>query len=168
VKKREKKTEGVAFLLAQVGAHAASKFAERIAPLGLVPAHAGILRVLRGSAGTSQQDLAHTLGIHPSRLVAIVDDLESRELVARRENPRDRRTYALHLTERGTDVLERLGQIALEHEESLCRSLARSERGVLGELLARVAEHEGLTPGVHPGYARLGGKARAPRSRKDA
>src|SRR5262249_31405041 len=33
-----------AFLLAQVGAHAAAQFAERLAPMGLAPAHAGILR----------------------------------------------------------------------------------------------------------------------------
>jgi hypothetical protein len=36
---------GAAFLLAQVGAHAASKFAERLVELKLVPAHAGIFRI---------------------------------------------------------------------------------------------------------------------------
>jgi hypothetical protein len=35
-----------AFLLAQVGAHAAAKFAERLRAIELVPAHAGILRIL--------------------------------------------------------------------------------------------------------------------------
>ena len=37
---------GAAFLLAQVGAHAATKFAGRLAKLNLVPAHARIFRLL--------------------------------------------------------------------------------------------------------------------------
>src|SRR5271154_6424832 len=67
-----------AFLLAQVGAHAASKFGERLGGLKLVPAHAGILRILAATPGITQQALATSLGALPSRLVALVDELESR------------------------------------------------------------------------------------------
>jgi DNA-binding MarR family transcriptional regulator len=90
-----------AFLLAQIGAHAASQFAERLKVLDLVPADAGILRLLRVAAGLSQQELAAKLGIHPSRLVAILDNLEKRTLVERRPNPEDRRLYSLQLTKSG-------------------------------------------------------------------
>ena len=65
-----------AFLLAQLGAHAASQFAERLRVLELAPSDAGILRLLRMAAGLSQQELASKLQIHPSRLVAILDNLE--------------------------------------------------------------------------------------------
>src|SRR5262245_11034122 len=84
-----------AFLLAQVGAHAAAKFAERLGPLGLTPAHVGSLRVIAASAGASQQDVAERLRMFPSRLVALVDELQERGLVRRVENPRDRRVYVL-------------------------------------------------------------------------
>src|SRR5258708_4992979 len=87
-----------AFLLAQVGAHAASQFAERLGVLELTPPDAGILRLLRKSPGISQQELSSQLRIHPSRLVAILDSLEKREFVERKLNPRDRRLYSLHLT----------------------------------------------------------------------
>src|SRR5699024_1520625 len=40
-----------AFLLSQVGAHAAARFAERLEPLGLKPAHSGVLRVVALSDG---------------------------------------------------------------------------------------------------------------------
>ena len=70
-----------AFLLAQLGAHAASQFAERLGVLELAPPDAGILRLLRIAAGLSQQELASKLQIHPSRLVAILDNLEKRGFV---------------------------------------------------------------------------------------
>lgn len=141
-----------AFLLAQVGAHAASKFAERMGTLGLTPPDAGILRLLRLTAGLSQQELAAKLGIHPSRLVALLDELERKGLVERKSNPDDRRQYSLHLTEKGTKTLEEIGHVAQQHQEALCAALSLEERDKLAELLRKIADQQGLSPMVHPGY----------------
>src|SRR5262245_13703773 len=51
-----------AFLLAQLGAHAAQQFAHRITDLDLTPAQAGLLRTLAHTPGRSQRQLADTLG----------------------------------------------------------------------------------------------------------
>ena len=150
-----------AFLLAQLGAHAASQFAERLKVLELAPADAGILRLLRFAAGLSQQELASKLQIHPSRLVAILDNLEKRGFVERRANPDDRRLYSLHLTEKGGEVLERIGKVAREHQDALLSALNKEERDELAALLLRIADQQGLVRGVHPGYQRLG-KPRRP------
>jgi DNA-binding MarR family transcriptional regulator len=145
-----------AFLLAQVGAYAATRFAERLSSLNLTPPDAGILRLLRKAAGISQQELSARLRIHPSRLVAILDNLEQRKLVERKPNPQDRRLYSLHLTKDGSEILERIGKVAREHQDALLSTLSVDERGKLTELLHRIADAQGLTPGVHPGYQRLG------------
>jgi DNA-binding MarR family transcriptional regulator len=152
--------QGAAFLIAQVGAHAAARFAELLAPLHLSPPHAGILRVLSKSAGLSQQELASMLNMHPSRLVGLVDELEASGFVKRRENADDRRTYALHLTEEGLAILGEIGRVAREHQESLLASLGKEEREQLSDLLQRIADDQGLTPGVHPGFSRIGRKGR--------
>lgn len=150
-----------AFLLAQVGAHAASQFAERLSVLELAPADAGILRLLRVSAGLSQQELASKLRIHPSRLVAILDNLEKQGFVERRPNPDDRRLYSLHLTRKGEHLLEQIGKVAQEHQNALLSALSREERDQLAALLLRIADQQGLTRGVHPGYQRLAGPRRS-------
>jgi DNA-binding MarR family transcriptional regulator len=150
-----KKLPAPAFLLAQVGAHAASKFGERIAAIGLTPPDAGIFRLLATTQGISQQDLSAKLGIHPSRLVSILDELESRGLVERKPNAEDRRQYALHLTAKGKDTFNKIGQIAREHQDALCAALSNDEREKLSELLQKIAQEQDLTPGVHPGYRRL-------------
>jgi DNA-binding MarR family transcriptional regulator len=145
-----------AFLLAQVGAHAASRFAERLDALQLSPPDAGVLRLLRISAGISQQELAARLRIHPSRLVAIVDNLEKRKFVERKVNPDDRRLYSLQLTSSGVEILGQIGKVAREHQDSLLSALSSEERVELALLLHKVADEQGLARGVHPGYQRLG------------
>jgi DNA-binding MarR family transcriptional regulator len=144
-----------AFLIAQVGAHAAAKFAERLGPLGLTPAHVGSLRIIAGSSGSSQQAIAERLGMFPSRFVALVDELQERGLVERLENPRDRRIYLLQLTAEGKRILRSIGRVAREHQDALLAALKTDERELLASLLSRIADQQGLRPGVHPGFARL-------------
>jgi hypothetical protein len=120
---------GAAFLLAQLGAHAAARFGERIAGLDLTPAQAGVLRLLASTPGRSQ-----------------------RGLIERRRNPRDRRLYALHLTDEGLTLLSELREVAAAHEQQICQALNPEEHEQLRALLGRMAAQQGLSPGVHPGY----------------
>lgn len=143
---------GIAFLLSQVGARSAQEFARLLEPLKLSPADAGILRLLRQSAGISQQHLAETLGMHASRLVGILDTLESRKLIARAPNPEDRRLYSLHLTARGSETLAEIGNIARVHNELMSSRLKSAEAEELAALLQKVAAAQGLAPKIHPGY----------------
>ncbi len=149
--------EQPAFLLSQVGAHASSRFAERLEPMGLKPAHSGILRIVARDDGLSQQALGERLGMFPSRLVGMLDDLEARGLIERRDNPSDRRSYALYLTEAGREALEKIAQIGREHQDILLAALDAGEREQLAGLLARIAAEQGLTPGVHPAFRGPGG-----------
>jgi DNA-binding MarR family transcriptional regulator len=151
-----------AFLLAQVGGQAAARYAERLAPLNLTPAHSGILRVLGNSAGISQKALAELLSILPSRLVVLVDELEARGLIERRDSADDRRVYELHLSEEGRRTLEEVGRVARAHDEAFLAALTEEERARLRALLAQLADHQGLTPGVHPGYRRARSAADEP------
>lgn len=153
---RTRGSSGAAFLLAQVGAHAAAKFGERLGQLELIPAHAGIFRILAATPAITQQALAAALGTVPSRIVALVDQLETKGLVERRVQEVDRRSYALHLTDKGRLMLQAIGRVAREHQETLLAALSAEERDALAGYLERVAEQQGLKKGVHPGYATIG------------
>jgi DNA-binding MarR family transcriptional regulator len=147
-----------AFLLAQIGAHAAARFADRVQALGITPAHAGLLRVIAAADGASQQQVALTLGMFASRMVALVDELEEKELVERLPKPEDRRTYSLAVTAEGRRLLESVGRVAREHQDALLAALSKAERDTLAALLLRVADQQGLVRGVHPGFARMGAR----------
>ncbi|WP_275294515.1 MarR family transcriptional regulator [Amycolatopsis sp. La24] len=143
---------GSAFLLAQLGAHATQRFAERVADLGLTPPQTGLLRAIARRPGESQQALAAELGTPPTRLVALVDGLEQQGLIERRRNPQDRRLYAVFLSDKGQETMAALAKAATAHEDEMMAALSTEERSVLRDLLARVAADHDLTPGVHPGY----------------
>jgi DNA-binding MarR family transcriptional regulator len=149
--------DGLAFLLSQVGSHSSARFAGRLEPLGLKPPHVGILRVVQQADGLSQQALAEKLGMFPSRLVGLIDELERRGLIERRNSPADRRSYALFLTGAGREIMERIDEVSREHQASICAALDDAERAQLAGLLRRIAAEQGLTPGIHPGFRELGG-----------
>lgn len=147
----------VAFLLAQLGGFAAQRFGERVAELGLQPSDVGILRIIsRHEGALSQQALAGLLGVGPSRVVALIDQLEKKGLVARARSTRDRRNYELTLTDAGREVMGKMRRIGSAHDREITGALSAEERATLGELLGRLAAANGLTEDVHPGYRSSG------------
>ena len=148
--------DNVAFLLSQLGHRSASVFADLIASVDLTPPHAGILRAIASEPGRSQQALSGQLGLLPSRVVAYVDELEDRDYVERRRNPDDRRLHALYLTASGKKIMSKIGELGRQHERLMTAGLDTEQRQTLRQLLSTVAERQGLTPHIHPGYRTLG------------
>jgi DNA-binding MarR family transcriptional regulator len=145
---------GPAFLLAQLGAHAASKFGARMRAIDLTPPLVGILRFLARNPGSTQRELADAIGMPPSRLVAIADDLEGRGLVRRVRDEQDRRSHRISLTASGEGKLATIAKAAREHRNELLEALSAEEQDQLAELLQRIATQQGLRLGVHPGLSR--------------
>lgn len=108
--------------------------------------------MIASQPGRSQQSVAEELGVVPSRVVALVDNLERKGLIERRRNPQDRRNYALHLTTEGTHVMTEMRGLGSAHEDDICAALGDTQRAQLAGLLEAIAAQQGLTPGVHPGY----------------
>jgi DNA-binding MarR family transcriptional regulator len=146
---------GAAFLLSQLGAHAADRFGERIKGLGIAPRHAGILRIIATTPACNQRALAKRLGVLPSRMVILLDELTEKGLVQRRRSATDRRHSEIVLTRGGQRMLEKLSRLAAEHEADLCAALSAKEREQLAALGRKIVHQQGLTPDVHPGYRKL-------------
>lgn len=149
----DKAPSSLAFLLSQVGIYASGRFAERLAALDLHPPQFRVLNMVDVAEGQSQQAIGEAIGAPPSRMVAIVDELEQAGLVERRPHPSDRRIRALYLTPKGRRLLGRGRKLAAEHEEELTRGMSASERRQLVALLQRVVATQEIGSGVHPGLA---------------
>ncbi len=143
----------VGFLISQLGFFSSKRFTEALEPLEIGPREFLLLRFVAASGGQSQQALAERLGVPPSRMVALIDDLEGRGLVERRPDPEDRRIRAVHLTKKGGQTLERAAEVAIEYERKLCSPLAEDERDLLIDLLQKVQESQTELRGVHPGLS---------------
>lgn len=141
----------LAFLLSQVGIHASKRFAERIAAVGLSPPLFRVLNLVAAAEGESQQAIGAAIEIPPSRMVALVDELEQRGLVERRPKPDDRRVRALFLTAEGKRCLARGRKIADEHEAELTKGMKEADRKRLLDLLQKIVDEQAIGKGVHPG-----------------
>ena len=75
----------------------------------LSPSQFNVLNLLQlNPAGLSQTDLSRQLIMHRSNLTGLVDRLEKRDLVARREVAADRRAYSVVLTAAGSRLLREI------------------------------------------------------------
>lgn len=140
----------LSFLLSQTGAHAARLFAERLAAIGVTPRAYGVLSSIAAGGGQTQQQLADALGMHRNNMVGLIDDLEGRGWVRRVRSDEDRRAFTIELTPPGQAVLDHAASRLPQLDADLAAGLSAADRAILGRLLRRVADGQGLTPGVHP------------------
>jgi DNA-binding MarR family transcriptional regulator len=139
----------VAFMLSSLGYAVSRRFQEMLGPLELEPGEFALLRAVAASDGEAQNALAERLHISPSWMVAIVDDLERRELLERRPHERDRRVRNLHLTAAGKKLLKQAERRAQQFDGEVTESLSEAELEQLLALLQRVAAGLDLKPGAH-------------------
>ena len=132
----------VGYALAKAGWSAARALKCALAPLGVGPKHYAVLSALEAHGPRSQGSLGELLGIDPSTMVALIDELERRGLAERRRNPADRRAYGVHLTEEGTALLPCLHAALAEADEQLMARLPDEGRQALLTLLAEVGAAE--------------------------
>ncbi len=109
--------------------------------LGMRAPEFAVLHQLAEAGPISQQALGRALRIHPSNLVALIDDLEGAGLLTRRRDSADRRRYLLELTAQGRRRLEQAERVAFEAEGEMLAPLNSAERETLRGYLTRLAGH---------------------------
>jgi DNA-binding MarR family transcriptional regulator len=117
-----------------------TRIAEALESVGLTPALFGLLNVLGAREGAIQQELGSTMGIDPSTMVSLIDQLERSGLAKRRTHPTDRRAREVAITAKGRRLLERGRRMAAQVEEEVLRGLTAAERRELLRLLRRALD----------------------------
>jgi DNA-binding MarR family transcriptional regulator len=135
--------EQLGFLLARHGAIANSRVQHAFASCGLAPRAGATLMVLGGCGSMGQQGLVAALEVDPSIMVAILNDLESAQLVERRRDPADRRRHIVGITDQGRAVLAEARAAVDDVERGLFGDLSAQEVATLRGLLARVRTSPG-------------------------
>jgi MarR family transcriptional regulator, lower aerobic nicotinate degradation pathway regulator len=114
-----------------------TRTAAALTRVGLTPALFAVLNVLGTRRGAIQQQLSSDLGIDPSAMVTLVDELETAGLAERRRRPGDRRAWEVTITLEGRRTLERARRLASEVEDEVLGGLGVEERRRLLSLLRR-------------------------------
>jgi DNA-binding MarR family transcriptional regulator len=133
-------------LLVKIGRVAERWFTEALKPSELTPKHVGVLFQVRARP-TSQQALIDSVGVDPSKLVGLLNDLEAERLIVRRRDPSDRRRHIVELSKEGRAHVAAAERAMAEVEERLFVGLDAEERAQLRRVLARVADTSGILEG---------------------
>jgi DNA-binding MarR family transcriptional regulator len=121
-------------------------FHQCLAADGIRAAHYSVLRALAHAPGLRASQVSTALGIKRTNFVPLFDDLERRELVERRDTPKDRRARGLYLTQAGSALLTELDRKVAAHEARFTGRIGPDGRHTLLSLLNRLAD-----PAFDPG-----------------
>ena len=117
------------FLLARLGMGFKAKAIERLDQDGFEIYDYSVLAILAEGVRATQSTIADALTLDPSRLVALLDSLETRGLIARQRDPQDRRRHVVSITADGKRALDRIrGVIKRWRTSSSSRSIQRAGR----------------------------------------
>src|SRR5437588_11951172 len=94
-----------------------TRTAEALGAIGLTPALFALLNVLGAREGAIQQQLSSDMGIDPSAMVKLINELESAGLAERRRRPGDRRAWEVTITAKGRRTLERARRFVMQVED---------------------------------------------------
>ncbi|MER7793775.1 MarR family winged helix-turn-helix transcriptional regulator [Streptomyces sp. NPDC097640] len=97
-----------------------------------------VLQMLDAVGPCSQQALSEELRIDRSVMVSICDDLEQSGHIRRERNPRDRRSYAVTITDPGRRRLAEAQASIPAFLEDTFRALTPDERGQLSTILGKL------------------------------
>lgn len=112
---------------------------ELLAPTGVSARELAVLLLLDAREPESQQQAAQRLGVDRTTMVALLDALEAKGLVARRPDATDRRRNVVELTDDGRTTLRQATRASDEAERRLLAPLDDDEATQLRELLTRLA-----------------------------
>jgi DNA-binding MarR family transcriptional regulator len=96
-------------------------------PLGMTGRECAVLLVIDNRVPLSQQDVAQQLGVDRTTMVAILDELETKGFVERRQDLEDRRRNVVAVTKHGRAVLEKAASATEDAEREFFATLTSDQ-----------------------------------------
>jgi DNA-binding MarR family transcriptional regulator len=113
-----------------------------LGPLGINGREAAVLRAIDAGRPVSQGEIARAMDVDRTTMVALIDDLQLKGLVQRRQDPDDRRKNVVELTDAGRGAVQQAAEAVGQAERDFLAPLSAAEaaqfKKTLRALLGRV------------------------------
>ena len=123
------------FQLGIAGAQITRSFSLLIQHTGLTHKQVGLLAVVDTGMASSQREIATHLGVAPSLVVSLVDQLVNIGAVRRTRSTRDRRVQAVEITDEGRGLLRLAADVVETLDIDLRKHLSPGDQQDLDRLL---------------------------------
>jgi len=131
-------TEYVGYALRRAQLATVARFLGALKDVDLRPTQFAVLTVIKENPGVRQSEVCAALGIQKANFVPLLNELQRRGLAVRKAGISDRRSWALHLTSEGEDLLQRARTLHERYETGIADRLGVRGRDQLLELLNRL------------------------------
>jgi len=132
--------EELRFLVLGAQREGSRAFTEMLAPMGLTPAQAEVVSCLRAGGPMALNELGRLLVCETGSPSRLVDNLVGRQIVARQENPLDRRRVTLELTPEGARLAGELRRVEDQLHGWIGERLGAETVATLVDHLRRITE----------------------------
>ena len=113
-------------------------FDARAREIGVTRPQWQVLVTLNRHEGVNQGGLAELLDVEPITVCRMVDRLQEADLVERRPDPADRRSWRLFLTDKAGALLDQLQPLGEQLEAEAFEGISSDERTAIFATLARL------------------------------
>ena len=115
-------------------------FMDETAAVNVTPVQFALLFAAAKEAGLDQRTLAGRIGLDTSTIGAVVDRLESRDLIERKVSPNDKRVRLLSVTPAGKKLLQSVMPAMLRAQERMLAPLPAPDRTKFMAMVKRIVE----------------------------
>jgi DNA-binding MarR family transcriptional regulator len=137
-------SQDLGFLLAKLHAAGSVVNNRALADFDLKERSYSVLILANSGLEPTQREMADFLSLDPSQIVALVDELEKRGLVARAPGKQDRRAKTVTATAKGGKLLGQASEAARRAEAEVLDGLPAEESAQLKALLRKALWGAGL------------------------
>ena len=130
--------EQVGHLLRRAHQRASAIFAGLIGKDGLTPVQYAALVKIRDLGNVTQNHLGRLIATDPATINGVVSRLEERSLIARQQDPENRRRVLWRLTAEGTALVDRVIPVGERISRETLSPLSEEERAIFLEFLHRL------------------------------
>lgn len=125
--------------LMYTGTMALKKYLEsRLRPYGLTAEQFHVLKNLAMNGGLPQSMVCEAVSKSPANITRILDRLEKKEYLERRDNPKDRRSSLVYLTDTGRELMDRVLVELADLEEQVTKGIPDDNLAIMRNGLLRV------------------------------
>ena len=125
-------------LIGDISRLARRAFDARAREIGVTRPQWQVLVMLNRHEGVNQGGLAELLDVEPITVCRMVDRLQEADLVERRPDPADRRSWRLHLTGKAAALLAQLQPLGEQLEAEAFEGISSEEREAVLVTLGRL------------------------------
>ena len=130
------------YTLSKIAQKLNENFTERLYMYNIDSREYGALSIVYDTPRLTQKEIGEKMVVDRTTMVQLIDSLESKELITRESNPKDRRQNLISLTKKGQEIVEKMWIELEQVEKEVIKTLPTVQKEILESINTYIKENE--------------------------